>query len=344
MRIGIVNDMPIAVEALRRALLLAPQHQVAWMAANGIEAIEQCRRDRPDLVLMDILMPVMNGVEATRRIMSETPCPILLVTGSVDSNTSYVFDALGHGALDAIDTPVPDLNEPGDGALPLLRKIAAIETLIGDDLPDSQQPAKAAPAFRARPALVAIGASAGGPSALAAVLGGLPSDFPAGVVIVQHIDENFAAGLVEWLKQHCVLPVRIAREGDIVSPGIVFLAAPGAHLILHGADRLGYVAEPASHPYRPSIDVFFKSVETMWPGDAVGVLLSGMGRDGAEGLKGMRGHGYLTIAQDQKTCVVYGMPAAAAKIGAAGEILPLPDIAPRLIRMFGGQTKKGIPS
>jgi chemotaxis response regulator CheB len=344
MRIGLVNDMPIAIAALRHALALAPQHQVAWVAANGVEAIAHCRRDPPDLVLMDLLMPVMNGVEATRRIMAEAPCPILLVTGSVGRNTPYVFDALGYGALDAIDTPMFDTDEPGESTLSLLRKIAAIEVLIGDAPGGARLPEWDRPTPGKRPALIAIGSSAGGPSALATVLSGLPGDISAAVVIVQHIDENFVAGLATWLQQHSALAVRIARDGDALTPGTVFLAAPGNHLVVRDGTHLGYSAEPVSHPYRPSVDVFFNSVEAMWPGDAFGVLLSGMGRDGAEGLKRMRDHGFPTIAQDQATSVVYGMPAAAAKIGAAVEVLPLPDIAPRLVRMVGVLAKKGASS
>jgi chemotaxis response regulator CheB len=340
LRIGLVNDLPIAVEAMRRALALAPQHQIAWIAADGAEAVDCCRRDLPDLVLMDLLMPRMDGVEATRRIMAETPCAILLVTACVDANTPYVFDALGYGALDAIDTPVLGQGEPGAGAIPLLQKISAIETLIADDrpVPPLASPSGMAPAVR--PCLVAIGASAGGPAALAAVLQGLPCDFPACVVIVQHIDENFAPGLVLWLQQHSAMPVRIARDGDLITPGTVFMAMPGNHLIC-GSDRLSYSAEPVSHAYRPSIDVFFNSIDGRWAGDTIGVLLSGMGRDGAQGLKALRDQGHPTIAQDRATSAVYGMPAAAAKISAAVDILPLPDIAPRLIEMMGTKTRKG---
>ena len=338
MRIGIVNDLPMAIEALRRALAFAPQYQIAWIATDGAEAVECCRGDPPDLILMDLLMPRMDGVEATRRIMSETPCAILLVTACVDTNTPYVFDALGYGALDAIDTPVLGQSELGTGAIPLLRKIAAIETLIGDDEP-APRPASSRMAPTSRPCMVAIGASAGGPAALAKVLHGLPHDFPASVVIVQHIDENFAPGLAMWLQQHAAMPVEIARDGDLIAPGTVFMAMPGNHLTCEG-DRLRYSAEPASHAYRPSIDVFFKSIEERWIGDTIGVLLSGMGRDGAQGLKGLRDHGHHTIAQDQATSAVYGMPAAAAKISAAIDILPLPEIAPHLIRILGAKTEK----
>jgi chemotaxis response regulator CheB len=336
-RIGIVNDLPIAVEALRRTLALAPQHQIIWVASDGTEAIAHCRDDLPDLILMDLLMPKMDGVEATRRIMSDTPCAILLVTACVDTNTPYVFDALGYGALDAIDTPVLG-KDAASGLSPLLQKIAAIETLVGDARRGAETKRRPAPRAPSGAGLLAIGASAGGPAALAAVLRGLPSDFPAGVVVIQHIDEKFAPGLAEWLQHSCAMPVRLAREGDSIEPGTVLLAGRGDHLVLCAPDRLGYVAEPLELAYRPSIDEFFKSVVRHWPAEAVAVLLSGMGRDGADGLKALRDKGHHTIAQDRATSAVYGMPGAAAKIGAAVDILPLADIAPRLLRNFNLQT------
>jgi chemotaxis response regulator CheB len=181
--------------------------------------------------------------------------------------------------------------------------------------------------------LLAIGASAGGPAALATVLGGLPLDLQAAIVLVQHIDAEFAASMAEWLAQLCSWPVRLAEEGDRLTVGTVLLAGTSDHLVLKGGDRLGYTPEPSDNAYRPSIDVFFHSVNQYWQGSAIGVLLTGMGRDGAAGLKAMRAMGHPTIAQDQATSAVFGMPRAAAMIDAAGEILPLPEIAPRLVHL-----------
>ncbi len=186
--------------------------------------------------------------------------------------------------------------------------------------------------------LVAIGASAGGPAALTAILSGLPQDFPAAVVIVQHVDARFAEGLANWLSRDSALPVRTAREGDRPIPGSVLLAATNDHLRLISSVRVGYTSEPSDQPYRPSVDVFFASVCTHWAGEAVGVLLTGMGRDGAQGLKTLRDKGHYTIAQDQATSTVYGMPKAAASLGAAVDILPLERIAPRLVDTFRHKT------
>ncbi len=332
MKIGIVNDLPMAVEALRRALMQAPQHQVIWVARDGIEAVEQCARETPDLVLMDLLMPRMDGIEATRRIMAATPCAILVVTVSVGANAWRVFEAMGCGALDAVDTPQLGSGDPVASAAPLLAKIAVIGRLIGDPSATPRSASRAGGAAHGphEITLVAIGASAGGPAALVKLLSALPRDLPAGIVVIQHVDEQFASGMAQWLGQHSALPVRVAREGDRVAVGEVLLAGTNDHLVFKSAERLGYVAEPADYAYRPSVDVFFQSVTRHWPGEVVGVLLTGMGRDGAAGLKALRSEGHHTIAQDQASCAVYGMPKAAAAIGAAAEILPLESIAPKL--------------
>ncbi|NMG76934.1 chemotaxis response regulator protein-glutamate methylesterase [Aromatoleum diolicum] len=331
MKIGIVNDMPMAVEALRRALTQKPGYQVVWVARNGAEAVEQCAKATPDLVLMDLIMPGMDGVETTRRIMAQTPCAILIVTVSVGANASRVFEAMGQGALDAVDTPAWS-----ESTSPLLAKIETVQRLIRDK---NGNHAAIEHARRRGLApygenLVAMGASAGGPAALSAVLRGLPRDFPAAIVIIQHVDAQFAAGMAEWLALSCMLPVRVAREGEAPAAGVVLLAATNDHLTLKAPGHLGYTAKPVDYPYRPSVDVFFQSACRFWPGTVVGVLLTGMGRDGALGLKALRNKGHYTMAQDQASSAVYGMPKAAARLDAAVDIVALEQIAPKLVNLF----------
>ena len=331
MKVGIVNDSALAVAALRRAIALDPAFEIAWVAGDGEQAIELAASHPPDLILMDLLMPVMDGVEATRRIMAATPCPIVVVTTDLGRNANQVFDAMGHGAIDAVDTPTLTESDARLTAGPLLRKMRNVGRLVTGRVAPRPVVAEAT-GQPAASRLVAIGASAGGPAALATLLSALPADFCAAVVTVQHVDEAFAPGMAEWLDGQCALPVRVAAAGEVPQAGTVLIAGTNNHLRLLGSSRMAYTEQPSDYLYRPSIDVFFESVVEHWRGQAIGVLLTGMGRDGASGLKAMRDHGCLTIAQDQATSAVYGMPKAAAAIGAASEILPLAAIAPRLVQ------------
>ena len=346
MRIGIANDQAMAVEAIRRVLTKAPQHRVSWVARDGAEAVGLCAEDKPDLILMDLLMPVMDGVEATRRIMTATPCPILVVTATVEGNAAKVFEAMGAGALDAINTPAIHPGGTRDSAAALLFKIESIGKLVSDrvDHPLAVGRGGATSFFSRRNRLVALGASAGGPAALATLLAGLPGNFPAAIVVVQHVDEQFVAGLAEWLGQHTALRVGLAREGEEPALGAVSIAGTSDHMVLSGSSRFAYTPEPFDYPYRPSVDVFFESVAKNWRGDVAAVLLTGMGRDGAKGLKTLRNRGHYTIAQDRATSGVYGMPKAAAALDAAVDILPLERIAPTLTQLFVANADHSIQS
>jgi chemotaxis response regulator CheB len=311
---------------------------VAWIATDGAQAVQKCKQDTPDLVLMDLIMPVVDGVEATRRIMATAPCPILVVTGAIDSNSSKVFEALGAGALDAIQAP--PFGDASDGAKSLKFKIETLRRRTSGqtylDLPDLQAAIDRRPKKKARERLIAIGASAGGPAAIAAVLSSLPSNFPSRIVIIQHIDAQFAPFMVNWLNEHSKIPVRIARQGDHPQPGTALMAGTNDHLAFIGAEILGYTADPRNCSYRPSVDVFFESIVRHWQGEVIGILLTGMGRDGARGLKSLRNAGAITIAQDSTTCAVYGMPKAAAELKAASTILPIGKIGRILTELVVG--------
>lgn len=334
MRIGIVNDMALARESLRRVVQSSPGHEVAWLAVNGGEAIDRALRDPPDLILMDLIMPVTDGVEATRRIMAESPCPILVVTATVSGSVSKVYEAMGHGALDAVDTPTFGPSGDVRGAGPLLCKIDTVGRLTGKagcrSIPESQVATRRVPGLSGNP-LVAVGASTGGPNALAEVIGAFPEDLDASVVVVQHVDVAFAPGLARWLTERSSHRVDTAEPGDSPAPGRILLAATNDHMVLQRGRSLSYLGEPRDLCYRPSVDVFFASLAANWTGVGVAVVLTGMGRDGASGMLALRQLGWHTIAQDQATSVVWGMPRAAAEVGAAVEVLPLARIGPAIV-------------
>jgi two-component system response regulator WspF len=328
MRIGIVNDMALAREALRRVVVSAPGLTTAWAARDGAEAVQLNRGDPPDLILMDLFMPNMDGAEATRQIMSSRPTPILVVTATVTGHIGKVYEAMGHGALDAVDTPT--LGAKGDlaGAATLLAKIDTIRQLIA--APANILQASAPPAtgeHRRTGELLLMGASTGGPSALKDVLRMLPRPFETPVVIVQHIDRAFAEGLASWLTEHSGFEVKVAEEGQTLARGMVVLAGTNDHLILDPSGRLRYTPAPIEMAYRPSVDVFFDSVAKNSRSIGVAALLTGMGRDGALGLLKLKQRGWHTIAQDEKTSVVWGMPRAAVECSAACEMLPIQSVA-----------------
>ena len=326
MKIAIVNDVPLACERLRRILAQDTTHQVVWQAKNGREAVQKCHQLRPELILMDILMPDMDGVEATRLIMAHTPCPIILVTMDVERNMAEVFAAMGHGALDVVTLPELD----GSALLRKINNIALLLTPVDKPLPQKKQSVSAN-----FPMLIAIGASAGGPPTLAQLLKALPAHFPAAIVLVQHVDEVFAEGMANWLADESNLSVRLVSPGERPVAGQVLLAGTSEHLQVSRKGLLEYCAAPREHLYKPSIDVFFKSVALNWQGPALGVLLTGMGRDGAQGLLDMRNQGFWTLAQDRASSAVYGMPKAAAELNAACEVIALDRLPKRLIELVG---------
>jgi two-component system response regulator WspF len=332
-RIGIIAERVGAAEVLRRSVSQHASHEVVWTANGGAEAVHRCAAETPDLVLMALPLASINGVEVTRAIMSGSPCPILIVTESVRASASFVFEAMGQGAFDAVDMATLDSAEtPGAEAL-LLARIETISKLVGDVSHHED----------GRDLLVAIGASAGGPTAVATVLKGLPKQFPR-IVVVQHVDEEFVAGMIQWLSAESGHRVSLAKEGDRPELSHVLVAGASGHLTMKTPERLGYTAEPQHYAYRPSVDVFFQSVSRLWRGDVIGVLLTGMGKDGALGLKALRDKGHHTIAQDQSSSAVYGMPKAAARLSAAVDILPLDHIAARVMDLVACSSVSAGPS
>ena len=324
-----MNDLALAVTSIRRVLEHEGRHSVAWVARDGQDALARFVADEPDLVLMDLMMPILDGVQTTKRIREISKCPVLLVTADAGRSSGLIFDAMGHGALDVVNLPV--LTEPPqESGRELLRKIATIERLQGRFTSAPRASAAGstpAPVARRRPPLIAIGSSTGGPRTLATVLAHLPRDIATALVVVQHIDAQFAPGLVSWLDGQIALPVRAAEAGRAPQAGTVSVAVSNDHLVIQADGRFAYVPEPLEEPYRPSVDVFYRSLIKHWREPGVAVLLTGMGRDGGKGMLELRRAGWHTIAQDEASCAVYGMPKAAVELGGAIEVLPPEAIA-----------------
>jgi two-component system response regulator WspF len=314
MRIAIADDLA-TVKTLRKMILNDDddEHEIAWIAHNGEQAVARSREDRPDLILMGLTIPVLDGVQATRLIMLNSPCPILLITISSRENTAKIFEAIGYGAIDSVNIATDNSQQA------LLQKITTVGKLTGVTKGPLSKTINAP--------LVVFGASTGGPQALSAILSNLSANFPSPIVIIQHIDQQFSLSLAQWLNQQTPLKVRTARQGDRLFVGEVLVAATNDHLFLTKDRTLCYTNNPVSHSYRPSVDVFFESLAKNWGKPGIAVLLTGMGKDGAQGLKLLRLTGWHTIAQNQSTSAVFGMPKAAIELNAASEILPLEQIA-----------------
>lgn len=306
-------------------LLTQDQTSVTWMALSGEEVMESCSANAPDLLLLDLAILEKTGTGLVGRIMQQCPCPILLLETGNRDNVSLVFDALGQGAADAARIPdKPSWSFPGAWAN-LLSRIGTLTRLSKQDQRSIDRNGKLSSGKDA-PAIVALGASTGGPRALATILACLPADLPATVVIVQHLDYHFVETLANTLDDTALMAVAPLLDNVALEPGKIWVAARPQHVILNQAHELVWTEQWPDMICRPSIDVFFNSLATYPELRGCGVLLTGMGRDGAAGLLAMRQAGFGTAAQDQGTSVVYGMPRAAAELGATDVVLPLDAI------------------
>jgi two-component system chemotaxis response regulator CheB len=337
---------------LRESLSADPELQVVGEAVDGGQAVEMVRRLRPDVVTMDMMLPTMSGLVATEHIMAELPTPILVVSSADRQELFSTYNALAAGAVDVLEKPRGDESDAGWGrrlcsAVRLVSRIRVIThpraRLDGRDRPAEPAPPIANPRTPDRARLIAVGASTGGPGALTDLLRGLPQGLHPPVLIVQHIaaSEPFAVAFSDWLAGQTGRDVSYAREGTPVAVlnGRVVLAPPDRHLLVRdGVLRLS--DGPPRHSCRPSVDVLFDAVADEYGASAVGCLLTGMGRDGAEGLLRMRQRGAVTFAQDEASCIVYGMPREAALLGAAAHIMAPGQIAARLTDLLAAGSRR----
>jgi two-component system response regulator WspF len=312
-------------EALRRTLARSG-HEVLWAAADQTQLEREARRSPPSLLLIELEMLGAHA-ELLPKLKDSGASVIVLVSGR---GSGAGYEALGLGALALLEPPT--LDESGEliGAAKTLAAIQRLGILVGSN--ESAQ-AHALPSLPGAPLapILALGASTGGPLALARVLGSLPPDLPAAVIVVQHIEPEFTDGLAEWLGSQCALPVTLAQRGETPVAGRVYLAGARGHLVLLPSRQFGHQAGRASELHVPSVDTLFLSLAaSAEPGAAV--ILTGMGNDGALGLAELRRKGWYTLAQDEATSIVFGMPRAAISAGAAQGVLPLPQIGPALVR------------
>ena len=338
-RVLIVEDSPVIRQFLEHIIARDPRLEIAAAVETAEEALQILERVSPDVISMDIRLPGMNGFEATQRIMRERPTPVVVVSASVErEDLQITMNALRAGALTVLEKPTgvtsgeyEALAERLCTQLAIMSQVKVVRRRV-EVRPVARLDRRAAPRLGVYRALGVV-CSTGGPSALIQLLGGLGAGFPLPILMVQHIASSFLEGFASWLDGACPFSVEIVKDRSLIAPGKVYLATQDHHLRAEN----GLVRVGRSHPVcaqRPSGTVLFESMAAAFGSQSVGVLLTGMGEDGAEGLLRLRESGGYTIAEDESTCVVYGMPAEAVRLGAVSESLPLPAIAPRILELI----------
>ncbi|MDP2809744.1 MAG: chemotaxis-specific protein-glutamate methyltransferase CheB [Rhodocyclaceae bacterium] len=343
-RVLLVDDSPIALHILQRLLSFAPDIQVAGTAANGREALDLLQALNPDVICTDLHMPVMDGLEFTRAVMAGQPRPILVISVSVEPGSPNVFRLLESGAVDVYPKPCAildaDMEAKAAELASKIRILAGVHVFRhAGAVKSAPPPSLPRPPVAVR--IVVIGASTGGPQALREILSHLPAGFPAPVVCVQHIGASFLSGLLAWLAEASPLPVKKAAHGEAPQAGVVYFAPNGDHLEFDDGGRFALTQAPPHDGHRPSVTVTLRAAARCFGAGAVGVLLTGMGRDGAEGMADIAAAGGVTLAQDEASSVVYGMPKAAVELGASRHVLPLEQIAPALAALANSRNGAG---
>ncbi len=333
----IVEDSAVVRELLGHILGDDPEIHIVGTAKNGREALEAVQALKPDVVTMDVRMPVMDGYEATRRIMETCPVPVVVVSMIVDpEEVATTFRALRAGALAAVQKPAgighPDHAQTAKALVQTVKLMSEVKVVKRSPMYRLETPPRPAVRdwSRAGPRnieIVAIGASAGGPATLQTILSRLPAGLAVPILVVQHISPGFIHGFAEWLALSCGLPVHVAVQGDDLKPGHVYLAPGETHMGVMKGGRIELFEGALVEGMRPSISRLFQAVAGVFADRAAGVLLTGMGKDGAEGLDAMRKKGALTIAQNEDSCLVFSMPGEAIKLGAATYVLSPLEIA-----------------
>jgi len=336
-KVLVVDDSPVVREFLVHILSSDPVITVIGTAGDGEEALDSVRRQRPDVITMDIHMPKMNGLDATRLIMETDPTPIVIVSGTEDpSEVATTFNAMDAGALAVLRRPAgighPDHEAMAQDMIQTVKLMSEVKVIRrwprkrpASSPPRSGKVGLARESARIR--VVAMGASTGGPPALETILAALSKDFPVPILIVQHMAPGFIKGFARWLATSTGLPVHVATHGESLLPGHVYVAPDDHQMKVDREGKIALTKNDPEHGLRPSISYLFRAVAAVYGADAVVGLLTGMGRDGASELRLLKEHGAVTFAQDRDSSVVHGMPGEAIKLDAAMLVLPLEKIA-----------------
>lgn len=335
MRVGVAHASRMGARALSAALDEdSTQHQLLWTAHDGAETMRKAQQSPPDLLLLDIGISGPSCLDVTRQLKAERDeLAVVLVADRPEDQMFRIYEAMGLGALDVVSCPT--FNHAGQvrGQQQLFAKLRTVSRLLGLAAPSRPlHPGRMThePSYAGK--LIAIGASTGGPQAIFDILSALPTNLHASIVLVQHVESEFSAGFAAWLQQGTKWRVNLAKAGARPEVGTALLAASNDHLVMMSNRSFAYSSTP-DVPYRPSVDALFRSLADHWGQPGLAVLLTGMGRDGAEGMKRLRQGGWNTVAQDESTSVVFGMPKAAIELGAAEHVLALPEIAGAVARM-----------
>ncbi len=343
-RVLLVDDSPLVLNILQRMLSRFPAIEVVGTAANGQEALDLLPALNPDVICTDLHMPVMNGLEFVRATMADFPRPILVVSVSVEPGSPNIFRLLEAGAMDVmskprniIDADFDKLSNELASKIRILSGVKAIRRRVSTTV--TRPPAISHPHTALR--MLVIGASTGGPQAFRQILRSLPAAFPLPVVCVQHIGPDFLPEMITWLNEACALPVRKAQQGEMPQAGVVYFAPEDAHLEWGDGGRFIYSRTAPVDGHCPSVTVTMRAAAHYFGAAAAGVLLTGMGRDGAEGMASIAAAGGVTLAQDEASCVVYGMPKEAVARKAVQHLLPLEQIAPALVALANDRAKAG---